>query len=145
MSLVSWKIEFCPDLFPPVTEEQALRHSLSKWNGLRTESLHKHDLHTTAGVVIDKDGNFYSPTRDNSLLCHLYLKDRCMKCPMAEARYKIPCFVTDVRSEVDNPLAIWRQQDNPNPMLAVLLKAWKNYLCDHLNGEHTRQMKLPLE
>ena len=44
MSIESWKAEFYPVEAAEVSAEDALAHSLKKWQGLQEESLLKHSL-----------------------------------------------------------------------------------------------------
>ena len=44
MSIESWKAEFYPTPADEASKDQAIAHSLRKWEGLRKENLDRHEL-----------------------------------------------------------------------------------------------------
>lgn len=74
MSEASWKKKFYPIDADLVDEEDAIKHSLVKWYGLRKENLKNHGL-SEPPIYIDAD---------TCALCHHYDNgfDSCWKCPL---------------------------------------------------------------
>jgi len=81
MSIETWKAEFYPTPAEEAigSEEEALRHSLHKWQGGTPENLEKHGL---KAHELDDDGHM--STRDCAL-CHYtntLKKNDCKRCPL---------------------------------------------------------------
>jgi len=126
MSIKTWKKEFYPVPASRVSKKNALAHSLRKWEGLKKSNLKKH------GVKYDK--LFFVGIKDDlerllidattCALCHHYLDNRCVDCPL---------YAVIGKSCDDNG---WREGGSPytdfvdfgkaSPMLRLLKKAQKN-------------------
>lgn len=143
MSMKTWKEEFYPITASNCSRENAVMHSLRKWQGLRAENLERH------GVRLEKlyhhlsvKGEHSSLHIDNtscSLCAHYYdetLPDfdgskvkvgrehSCSECPLAKARNGYPCTETQ-NNEGTNPYAafVWGVPPDPEPMIHWLLKS----------------------
>lgn len=55
MSLETWKTEFYPIEAKDVPAEQAIAHSLQKWEGLLPENIKKHEVQSTGWKVFDSE------------------------------------------------------------------------------------------
>ena len=89
MSLKTWIKEFYPIPACEVSEEDALRHSLRKWEGLLEKNLEKHrgeiPFEYAAFILIDDEGIPTSFTSAGTCaLCQHYGKYRCINCPLNE-------------------------------------------------------------
>lgn len=117
MSIESWKQEF----YPVPAEEAAtgnvaaLKHSIVKWHGLRSENLKKHGL-VFMGVhsIGTTEGNA------EQLVC----SDSCALCVLANSNCD-RCVLTKVRSTCGASWRNWTLKQAPEPMIAQLEHALK--------------------
>jgi hypothetical protein len=141
MSLKTWMEEFYPVEASETHEEEALSHSLQKWEGLRQASLDKHGCHLSSmGSVTDDEVHFLAIDASSCALCeHHYNEptedaydydgnpnfERCSTCPLALARGGVPCDAKN-GSEENSPWGAWRHRGyNPEPMIHWLSLAAK--------------------
>jgi len=145
MSIESWKAEFYPVEARSCPEDQAIAHSLKKWDGLREENLHKHELQPNKSTDIvairhelGAENIFYIHSSSCALCEHFYAPEgldededgeeppMCNTCPLAIARAEngepIPCDHERL-DEVRSPWAEWSREKNPEPMIFWLKKA----------------------
>lgn len=143
MTMKSWKKEFYPKApTKSMSRLEAIRHSLTKWIGLRQENLDKHNL------FADNDGDLQSPsTRSKEIfkidgrtcaLCRLY-SDKAIyggcsnACPLIVVR-DIPCDQVPFSEELlgaMSPYTLWTSVQDPEPMIKLLEEALKNELDLH--------------
>ena len=126
MSIESWKAEFYPVPADEVPVDQAIAHSLRKWEGLRKENLDRHDVIKAGRRLWHDDESPFYIDGDSCALCHRYLFDgdgdahdhdvSCDNCPLSIARGGFPCD----RSLPDESNAPWQEfgrEGNPEPMI----------------------------
>lgn len=87
MSLETWKAEFYPIEAKDVPIEQAIAHSLKKWEGLTAENLEKHALIGAEGTTISDGTLSLRIDSECCALCVHYLDNedekQCPKCPLS--------------------------------------------------------------
>ena len=127
MSLKTWKKEFYPVPASKVSKENAVAHSLKKWQGLTKTNLKKHS------VIHDVDHNKITDGKDFlgieasscALCCHHYESGPgCPTCPLSIARGVVECASCTPREETA-PYSYWVFHSNPAPMIRWLKKALK--------------------
>lgn len=121
MSLQTWKDEFYPVDASEVSQEEAVAHSLRKWIGLRKENIAKHGVGGELPFsVLDVAGASLPIDANSCSLCLHYSDSGCPTCPITRAQGH-PC---DVAGGIGgSQWRKWRDDDNPEPMIAVLEKA----------------------
>lgn len=138
MSAETWKQEFYPcQPSPLMSKEEAIRHSLRKWEGLRTASLKKHGLSVpplgingaTCSLCVkyrEQDNDLDKIEEDD------YADHVCHLCPLYETLGQQAC---DHRPEEDinedepkAPFHAYHQDYDPEPMIAALKKTLENCL-----------------
>ena len=130
MSIESWKAEFYPTPADEASKDQAIAHSLRKWEGLRKENLDRHELSQVRGRIVSRSGSKLWVDGDSCALCHHYLVDgdgdaydvSCDNCPLSIARGGFPCD----HSLPDESNAPWQEfegEGNPEPMIFWLKAA----------------------
>ncbi len=89
MSLESWKQEYYPVPADEVSKEDAVKHSLQKWIGLRAENRIRHGVQLYDGELTGTDTDELSIDSSSCALCHHYLREvddtSCTDCPLAAA------------------------------------------------------------
>ena len=89
MSIATWKAEFYPtDNFADMSAEEAVRHSLQKWKGLKHDQMQKHEVEwsqTGLCLVGIEEGRIRIDS-DSCALCYLYNDHYCARCPLKQAR-----------------------------------------------------------
>ena len=122
MSLETWKEKFYPEKpTKNMTKKAAIQHSITKWIGLRPENLDKHKLELDVEGDLLEDGKYVFGVNSSSCaLCRKYYDDDdrgCQKCPL----FKV---LDNERCDYDNdsPFVIYRNEHNPEPMIAALEK-----------------------
>lgn len=124
MSIESWKAEFYPVEASEVPKEQAVAHSLKKWEGLRIHNLQRHGMFKDGYTFLrnlNERGKFYV-NADTCALCKYHLDNSCPNCPLSQVRGDCPCD-TDRGGESCSPYDMWTQHNNPEPMIDWLEKA----------------------
>ncbi len=135
MSLQSWKNEFYPTKASSYLDspwKDAIDHSLKKWEGLTKNSIDKHNLLLSNGVLIDKEDqtNRMHLSFSNCALClksenELYNDPEmdfhsdpiCKKCPI----YLIS--ETNCEFQFDT----FKERNDPLPMLSLLMRIQEDY------------------
>lgn len=90
MSLKTWKAEFYPIDAKDVPAEQAIAHSLRKWEGLTAENLEKHALTRNESINAISDGtlSLRIDAECCALCSHHFDEDNeegfCPTCPLSE-------------------------------------------------------------
>lgn len=124
MSYETWREEYYPVPACDVPKEQAVAHSLRKWEGLRPEALAKHGIKLYAQNV----GGMLSIASGSCALCHHYCRGgSCESCPLAIARAENDGSPVDCdKSRFDEDRSPWATgaygPQNPEPMIAWLKK-----------------------
>lgn len=122
MSVESWKREFYPVDATQVAKEDALAHSLKKWEGLMKENLERHGVELCYRGIRDKDGEHFNVDKSTCALCFHHDKGfGCPTCPLSIMRGRVRC---DLGAGEDNPYLCFLRK-NPLPMLRLLRKAMK--------------------
>jgi hypothetical protein len=130
MSLASWKAEFYERYAGAVPEEDALAHSLTKWQGLLPDALDRHGCYVDNGVLKDTDTGTFSINGSSCALCHCYvhettpLSPECPECPLYKVR-GMQCDAAGEDAEYDSPYHQFSMHDDPQPMLELLEEAIK--------------------
>jgi hypothetical protein len=103
MSLETWKAEFYPIEADQCPIDQAVAHSLLKWQGLTAENLAKHGVerHANSSRIGSGDAFLWIGS-DSCALCHHFHTDDpeedeygdesyCRECPLANIRGGFAC------------------------------------------------------
>lgn len=139
MSLKSWKAKFYPGEAGEVDPEDAIKHSLTKWIGLRQENLKNHGLTHQEGWYSIQDMHQIEFRIDGSscALCAVHrapwpgddepwvAADLCLRCPLYQLR-GVSCD-EELESEQDEdgaqvqaPYFAFTHGCDPEPMIALL-------------------------
>jgi len=137
MTVKTWIDEFYPKPVEDTTPDDAVQHSLTKWQGLKPENLKKHNVRVSTfadvvGINDDDQMDGLSINGTTCSLCHHFLShkdehlDRCEPCPLSIVRGKTPC--DNERDDEDiAPWYAFRDNTNglntPEPMIHWLEKA----------------------
>lgn len=108
MSIESWKAEFYPVEAKDVPKEQAVQHSIKKFEGLREENLKRHGVYNSLNYLTDGYEKFYF-NGDNCALCeyHNALSDgSCETCTLCKVRDNVAC--DDIR--FDEQGSLWNDR-----------------------------------
>lgn len=126
MSLESWKAEFYPVPASEVSEEDALDHSIRKWDGLTKENLERHGLsHDEDGDILDNGHVVFRVDSYTCSLCEVFTPqmddDECDACPLYQERNGVAC-CEHAFGEDDSPYGHYRvsPSHDPLPMLNLL-------------------------
>jgi hypothetical protein len=112
MSLTTWKAEYYPIPADQCPREQAVAHSLRKWIGLRSENLTRHGVRATDSDDIE-DAHTTEAFYVDEITCSLCATHaHCHGCSL---KYY----------ECGDGMAAWRDNHNPEPMIAALEAALK--------------------
>ena len=143
MSLETWKAEFYPveATTENVEPEEAVAHSLRKWEGLRAETLAAHGLRVRDGRLEDGT-DWMGIDAATCALCTHYLNDnwpdededdeaetsrmRCENCPLfAVLGRSCDDDIVDGNGEriAYGPYFLFIERNDPEPMIAALKKA----------------------
>lgn len=132
MSLEIWKAKYYPAPAAEVSKEDALEHSIRKWQGLKATILKRHGLKYkwTSKSIVDAQGNKLIISISSCALCLHFAKGpgSCPECPLAIARSGVSCDYTtneELLSKKYNPWQEWILNNNHLPMLNWLLKLRK--------------------
>jgi hypothetical protein len=124
MSIESWKAEFYPVPADEVPVDQAITHSLRKWEGLRKENLDRHELTRIRRRITSRSGSEFRVDGSSCALCHRYLVDgdgdaydvSCDDCPLSIERDGVACDNLFNNEEV-SPWNEFDEKGNPEPMI----------------------------
>ena len=138
MSLEKWKKQYWKKFVVHMSGSEAVQVDLGLFRGLRPDALAEHGLHLEAGlrgdVSVTAGGlgqhRFYPAHPDNLALC-AWTRSRgkwCTEeCPLRMARSGIRCYRdrkdTDDGTVIENPDQVFKDTQNPEPMIAWLEKA----------------------
>lgn len=126
MSIETWKAEFYPRPAQAISEEDALDHSIRKWEGLQPDALEKHVLFVVKNLIweISSRPSSHKVGRKDCALCVQYLvkvnhlDDCCERCPIFKFRGSACC------EGVGNPWYAF-MKGNAAPMLDLLRQVKK--------------------
>ena len=117
MSLESWKKKYYPVEAVDVSPENALDHSLQKWEGLRPEILTEHALEVVDIYVQEINGSAWMAINSNTCaLCVEYALGGCMTCPLFKVLGK------KCDSGKMSPYMRFFNDSDPEPMIEALKK-----------------------
>jgi hypothetical protein len=111
------------EYFLKMTDEEALRHSIRKWEGARAENLAPLGLKYIdrkieyKDTIFEGEGGYFHFFGDSCALCHKYewLEDNCDNCPLVR---------THTGYECDQENSPWRKSKHyPEPMIRALKEA----------------------
>lgn len=119
MSLKTWMKEFYPIDAHEVPREDAISHSLRKWEGLQPEALAKHKVtfKATEGYIKDRHDSL-DIDESTCALCAHHLDTRCKWCPL-QLLLGEPC------DTPGQPYSVARQEKDIQPMLDSLMRLSK--------------------
>jgi len=128
MSIQSWKEEFYPVEAKDVPKEQAIQHSIRKFEGLREENLEKHGVLDDHFVICNFGIGDFTLGCSSCALCLLYLaksqyvEEKCQVCPLFQVRGGVSCD----QERQDEDLSPWHNRfKNPEHMIMWLsLAQW---------------------
>jgi len=124
VSLETWKEEFYPVPAGAVSREDALDHSIRKWEGLRPENLRRHGLMRDGlmrRAITEKNGiGGMHIDAGSCALCRHHEKPigRCYDCPLYLVRGSRCDTPTD--TEALSPYQSWLKSGSPVAMLELL-------------------------
>lgn len=138
MTLKSWREEFMPKMpSKRMSKIKAIEHSLRKWKGLTKSNLKKHDMvKISYWIETDVFENYKTISEqylnidaESCALCVRFYDDdtsveneECKKCPLFKTLGN-PCDIA-----LKSPYRIWKNQDNPRPMIRALEKTLEREL-----------------
>lgn len=139
MSLQSWKEEFYPVDAEDVPKEQAVAHSIRKWQGLLPENLAKHGVEWAGEhsdrlrEIAETDDRFIVGASTCALCCHYDDRDNdnadpCVSCPLSRVRGDVECDAeTDVEEKAGESSPWRRRISAPAVMIGwlVMAKEWE--------------------
>lgn len=125
MSLKTWKEEFYPVSANKVSKQDALEHSIKKWEGLRLENLKRHGLiQNRRAITEDRSFAYFNIDSDSCALCQHYAgKNSCIGCPLYHIRHNTKCDVRNFEISVDAVYHEFVNNENPEPMIKELIEA----------------------
>ncbi len=126
MSFNTWKAEYYPVDAHDTHVDDALAHSIRKWDGFMPQALKKHDGHVDGyyGGYIRFADNVLIVDGSTCALCVHHLQHACRTCPLAQVRGGVPCDRTRSR-ELYSPYWDWVLNRKPNRMRQWLRRARK--------------------
>ncbi len=119
MSLATWKAEFYPIPADAVPKDQAIAHSLQKWQGMTAANLAIHGVSVTDSGDLEDDDQFLEISTRTCALCEHYYVYDCHECPLTAVRGE-PCHSGD-----HAPFDAWMDGGDPLPMIALIESAAK--------------------
>jgi len=121
----------------------AITHSLLKWRGLR--DLSRFNLKLSGGAVRNQDGSTVLQCDAKSCsLCVKFLNPdirprTCSECPLSQVRGE-PCDYRE-RNIGRSPFWVFLQENNPEPMIALLEKALKREQAAHAKAKNAAKRR----
>lgn len=125
MSLATWRRKYYPKPAEVTTKEEAIEHSIRKWEGLQLPALAAEhvDASPLNGVrTIGTEHPSVGVSGASCALCFHYRdwnQQSCRRCPLAIS-LGASCYA-DSGGAYGGPWRAWTTHDNPRPMLAALL------------------------
>lgn len=128
MSLAEWeKVYYPKEPKKSMTEIEAIKHSIKKWQGLFPSVLKKYELQKKGKRIYDADSSFFV----DDASCALCIKHKgCRKCSLKQVRSKVSCD-SRMPDELNSPYHRFTFNSSPRLMLKWLRKALKQYETDH--------------
>ena len=122
MSLETWKAEFYPIPAEEVSTDDALRHNLALWVGIRQENLDKHDVIYHSHAVYDgaHTNNPFPMDSNTCALCKQHA-DTCATCPIYDVKFKASVYKQ--LAGCHDAYRIFLKEDTPEPMINLLQTA----------------------
>lgn len=136
MSLATWKEEFYSVPAKFVGPAQATAHSLTKWIGLRSENLAKHDVRACVQWIRDLADVDYPilglriDAASCALCSHYDSGDDCDLCPLSIVRGGIRCD-RPRKDENESPYSMFTAHHDPEPMIMWLTRAMEFEKLSH--------------
>lgn len=133
MSLATWKKEFYPvKPTKKMSAIEAVKHSLQKWEGLKSKNLNKHELEVSPWNSRIEEVYSAESLAVDITTCALCVKfydhkndeNPCHKCPLYLSREGNACDSYG-EYEVEHPYGSWVEYNNPLPMIRDLKKTLK--------------------
>jgi len=134
MDITDWRLKFYPTdaSLSTATEEEAIRHCIRKWEGLRRPVLEEYGLEALlrGGDLSDGSGKIvFGMGAASCALCRRhsetsdiqYTEIRCEECSLFAVRGE-PC-CESARSPNSSPYDRWLRFADPEPMLVLLNQA----------------------
>jgi len=123
MSLATWKALYYPVPASEVSPQDALAHSIRKWEGLAPEILEQHGITLDGGLKGETGEPRFYINDKSCALCECYIQHdveeesekQCTPCPL----YQYLGLSCDRLSS--GPFAVWITEHDPKPMLTALL------------------------
>jgi hypothetical protein len=132
MSLLSWRLSYYSRAAIRVSAEDAVAHSIRKWEGLQPDAMAKHGVRWCVGdgyrSIVDQLGDKLDLS-ETCALCHRFYDeesesvDPCSECPLSISRGGESCTwptPEERKLGIDSPWA--NRASNPAHMLAELRK-----------------------
>lgn len=135
MSLDTWKRKFYPKAASETTPEEAVAHSLKKWEGLLPENLVRHNVRLTdtrnvTGASSDLRNDVFRIDYSTCSLCFHFEhtrdegEDACRQCPLSIERDNLSCDVESDDEFMDgaqgSPWDSFTDADEPDPRPMIL-------------------------
>lgn len=126
MSLSAWIREFYPIKASECSEEEALDHSIKKWEGLLPENLDFYSVSINKyGELVDDHDFRFSIHGSTCALC--FYHPGCIECPfVTKLGYRCDednlSNIEERGEEFEAPWWHWTQGHNPVPMITALKK-----------------------
>lgn len=145
MSVKTWLNEFYPiPADAPMTNLEAVQHSLKKWRGLTDSNLKRHCVNTKnpanswlhwRSVNGRSQGNLII-NADSCALCQKHdVGDGCRTCPIVRTTGR-RCDERKYGKAIDGMTSPWHEFDedmNPMPMIAMLEKTERALIREQMN------------
>ena len=139
MSIETWKAAFYKAEAADTAIDEALEHSILKWEGLRKANLDEHELRVRGRIIlVDKTSGYFTPAQPlfkidetTCALCahHILKKHTCLSCPLFKALNGNNCDAWPVNDSIQladsNPYQAFTSCGDPEPMIRALKKARK--------------------
>lgn len=129
MGAKEWLATYYPAPASEVHHEQALAHSLRKWEGLRPEVLKEHGLRSNGYYLYGSgsDSSILMLGESSCTLCASFYNDHdretpCAACPLAIARGGVPCDEL-MEGEGSSPWGHFAKTQDPEYMIGWLRRA----------------------
>jgi hypothetical protein len=114
VSLKTWVAEFYPVDTKDVPMDEAVAHSLKKWEGLSKKNMKKHSVWKVDQKITDRACHSLSISDITCALCVHFKEDFCLGCPLKRHLGQVCCGMSD------NPYGAWLYDADPWPMIRAL-------------------------
>ncbi len=126
MSLKTWKTEFYRITARKCPRNQAIRHSLTKWEGLTKENLEKHGLEKIFKknkIQDPKSGTIFEIDSKSCALCSYFLWDDSADCPILDSSNFESIESSFCNGDCITEYQVWIDEGDPMPMIIALNNA----------------------